>query len=149
MEAQIYLEQCVSEAKIFMNKTTAYRRDFDSMFENAASQDEVYRIIDEFDDEQLRKYFESSQVLIDSQVLFQKISSFIYFSKILQIELDLSILNEVNGLLDFVSNYKPFETSAVLTSEGQLQEKNKKIEDKKFEQFKANLKKTRNIINEA
>jgi hypothetical protein len=149
MEGQIYLEQCVNEAKIFMDKTTSYRREFDSMFENASSQEEVYKIIDEFDDDQLRKYFESSQILIDSQILFQKISSFIYFSKILQIDLDLSILNEVNGLLDFISNYKPFETSAILTSEGQIQEKNKKVEDKKFEQFKINLKKTRNIINEA
>lgn len=147
MEAQKYLEILVNEAKTFMEKTIMYRRAFDTMFQDVKPeevQDKIYN----FDDDKLREYFQSSEILIDSQIIFQKIASFIYFTKALKIELDLEPLSQVNGLLDFITNHKPFETRSIITPEGELQEKNNKVSDAKFKEFKLNIQRAKTMIDE-
>ena len=64
MEAQDYLNLSVNQVKKFMDKTTMYRRQFDETFQKASTQDEVYNIIDGFDENQSREYFSSSEILI-------------------------------------------------------------------------------------
>lgn len=148
MEAQVYLENITLELKHYIDKTVEYRNTFNKVFGNAETREDTFKIIDTFKDDEMRTYFKSSEILIDSQVLFQKVASFIYFSKLLKIELDLGVLSEVNGLLDFVKSYEPFETSHIIASDGELTEKNQKTSDKKYEAFKSNLNVSKTLINE-
>lgn len=148
MEAQDYLKESIKEAGIFLEATTKYRETFDSLFKEAKNETDVYSLISTFDDERMNQYFESSQIIVDSQLIFQKIASFVYFTKILGIELDLSELSTVNGLLEFVTNYRPFDTDYVVTPEGDLKEKNKKDSDLKFNEFRNAINITKTMLNE-
>ena len=142
MEAQDYLKEIVNEAKIFMEKSTIYRNNFDELFKEAKENDNFYSLINKFDEEKKLDYFNSSRVIVDSQILFQKIASFIHFCKILGIELEVSEVSNVSGLLEFIKNYKPFDTEFVINPEEELTQKDSKDSELKFNEFKKALNTT-------
>lgn len=134
MEPKDYFNELVEETKNYINKTENLRKEFPEFFNNYSTKN-----ILSMGDDKLNTFFKTSQILNDTQVVFTKIASFVYFSKKLGIEVDLNKLSEVKGLQDFVQSYEPFSTDYIVTSE-ETEIKDKKQNEIKFEEFKRNIK---------
>ena len=98
MEAQEYFDKLLEEVKIFSKKSNETKQEYIDLFpESLKTEEEVSKYILEMDDESLRKYFNSSQILLDTQTMFLKVASFADFCKNLNIEVDISNIFEVKG----------------------------------------------------
>lgn len=146
MDAQKYLDSLIDECKIYSNKSVEYKEYYIKSFPDISDSEEIKEVILAMNDEQLFEYFKSSQLMVDLQTYFNKISSFIYFCKNINIELNLEKLNDINSLTNFVSNMIPFNTENTITSEGEIKEKNIQGFKNKFEEFKNSLNKVINVI---
>ena len=134
MESKDYFNELIEETKNYINKTEDLRKEFREFFNNYSAKN-----ILSMSDDKLNTFFKTSQILNDTQIIFTKIASFIYFAKRLNIELDLDNLSEVKGLQDFIQSYNPFSTDYIITSE-ETEIRDKKQNIIKFEEFKKNVK---------
>lgn len=138
MTAQKYLDELVETCKIYSNKSNEYREVYAKLFPDINSENDVRQRVAKMNDEELYEYFKSSQLVLAIQMIFNKTASFIYFCKNIDVELNIEGLNDVNGLMNFVLNYVPFNSEYTI-SEGDIKEKNKKEFDKKFQEFKKSI----------
>lgn len=143
MKAQEYLDTLIEECRIFDEKSSEYKNVYAKLFPNVT---DVKAEILKMDNEQLYDYFKSSQAMLDIQVVFTKLANFLYFCKHIDIELDLTKIQEIGNLANFISNFIPFNTEFITTSEGELKEKKSKEFDKKFEIFKSSVDKVTNLV---
>ena len=132
------LKEYIDEANIYVEQTKQSRNRLNELLLNNADEKEV-----------LLEQFFLARVNTDATNTFVKISHLIHFSKVFNVELDLTPLAEVNGLLEFISNHKPFETEFTIDPEGNLKDKNEKDTEQKFEFFKQQLKFSENFLNNA
>lgn len=146
MKAQEYLDTLIEECKIFSEKSIEYKDVYAKLFPNVKDNTDVKEKILGMNDEELLDYFKSSQVMLDVQTTFTKVASFIYFCKHIDIELDLTKVNDIGNLANFISNYVPFNTEFVTNSEGEIKEKQSKEFNKKFAEFKNSIGKVINIV---
>lgn len=134
MEAQEYLDELISESKTFFEELSTLRTDFPEFFNNFTVQ-----YISTLKGDKMQEYFKISQIMNDNQISFNKIASYLEFCSKIGIELDLTKLSEIQGLTEFISNFKPFETDFIKTSEGKLEIKNLELNKNKFKNFKENI----------
>jgi hypothetical protein len=146
MKAQEYLDSLIEECKIFSEKSIEYKDVYAKLFPDAKDNNDVKAQILSMNDDSLLEYFKASQVMLDVQTVFTKVASFIYLCKHIDIELDLSKIQEVNRLADFISTYIPFNTEFVTNSEGNIKEKQSKEFNKKFAEFKNSIGKVIDIV---
>ena len=97
----------------------------------------------------MNEFFKTSQIINDTQTIFSKIASYIYFCNKINIELNIENLSNVKGLSEFITSYKPFNTDYLITSEGKTDIRDKKENKFKLNEFKKNIKNIiqSNIIN--
>ena len=139
MEAQEYFDKLLEEVKIFSKKSNETKQEYIDLFpESLKTEEEVSKYILEMDDESLRKYFNSSQILLDTQTMFLKVASFADFCKNLNIEVDISNIFEVPGLSEFVTMREQFDTEFIV-KEDKIIEKNSSRMTEKFKIFKQSL----------
>jgi hypothetical protein len=138
MKAQEYLESLIEECKVYNDKSIQYKDIYAKLFPDLKGADEVKARILEMNEEELFEYFKSSNVALDVQKVFDKLASFIYFCKHIEIELDLTKLTEINSLANFISSFTPYKTELIV-SDGELKEKNSKEFQKKFIAFKNSI----------
>jgi uncharacterized protein YeaO (DUF488 family) len=134
MEAQLYLDELISESKTFFEELSNLRKDFPEFFNNFTAQ-----YISTLKGDKMQEYFKISQIMNDNQITFNKIASYLEFCSKIGIKLDLTKLSEIQGLTEFISNFKPFETDFIKTSEGKLEIKNLELNKNKFKNFKENI----------
>ena len=134
MEAQIYFEEILKESSVLYAKMEEYKSKYPEFFSNFSKE-----TISTLSDERLTEFFKISQIINDNQILFNKIASYIDFCKKIEIDLDMSKLPDINGLTKFISNFSPFETDFIVTSDENIEIKNKKENEIKFKSFKDNL----------
>lgn len=134
MEAQEYLDELISESKTFFEELSTLRTDFPEFFNNFTVQ-----YISTLKGDKMQEYFKISQIMNDNQISFNKIASYLEFCSKIGIELDLTKISEIKGLTEFISNFKPFETDFIKTSEGKLEIKNIELNKNKFKNFKENI----------
>lgn len=139
MEAQEYFDKLLEEVKIFSKKSNETKQEYIDLFpESLKTEEEVSKYILEMDDESLRKYFNSSQILLDTQTMFLKVAAFADFCKNLNIEVDISNIFEVPGLSEFVTMREQFDTEFIV-KEDKIIEKNSSRMEEKFKIFKQSL----------
>ena len=134
MDLQKYLNEIIEEAKEFLENTENLRQEYPEFFNNYEGKN-----LSSMSDEKLKEFYKTSQVLNDTQILFTKVASLIYFSKKTNQDLDISKLSNVKGLSEFVSTYEPFQTDYIKTSE-KLEQRNIDEDNKKFQEFKRSIK---------
>lgn len=134
MEAQEYLKKTAQELSSFMEASDKNREKFPEFFNNY-SKESLLTI----DDEKMDSFYKTSQVLNDTQILFTKLASFIYFCKKINIELDLSEVIQIKGMSDFLSIYEPFATDNTIDEEGEFKIKDLKKDAFKSKEFKKNI----------
>lgn len=134
MEAQEYLKKITQELSSFMEASDKNRENFPEFFNNY-SKESLLTI----GDEKMDSFYKTSQVLNDTQILFTKLASFIYFCKKINIELDLSEVIQIKGMSDFLSIYEPFTTDNTIDEEGEFKIKDPKKDVVKYKEFKKNI----------
>lgn len=145
MESQIYLDDLIKEAGRYIHKTNEFREKFPEFFNNYTGES-----ILSMSDDKMSEFFKTSQIINDTQTLFNKISSFLYFCKKVNIDLNIEKLTDVKGLSEFISSYTPFQTDYLITESGEMNIVNKKENSLKLEEFKKSIKNLikNNILNE-
>lgn len=136
MKAQEYLDSLIEECRVYNDKSMVYRDIYSKLFPDLQGQNEVKTKIKTMNDEELFEYFKASQVMLDVQTIYNKVASFIYFCKYTHVELDLTRLEEMTSLANFIASFVPFNTEFITTSEGEIKEKNNKEFQRKFIDFK-------------
>ena len=134
MDLQKYLNEIIEEAKEFLENTENLKKEYPEFFNNYEGKNLL-----SMPDEKLKEFYKTSQILNDTQILFTKVASFIYFTKKTNQDIDISKLSNVKGLSEFVSSYEPFQTDFIKTSE-KLEQRNMDENNKKFQEFKRSIK---------
>ena len=75
MDLQKYLNEIIEEAKEFLENTENLRQEYPEFFNNYEGKNLL-----SMSDEKLKEFYKTSQVLNDTQILFTKVASLIYFS---------------------------------------------------------------------
>lgn len=144
MTNQEYLKEMLDTLKIFVNIRNEKMVQLDELFKSkgAKSEEDVNEILkkDLLTDDDLNKYHNTSMLSRDTNHLSQKICDFIYFNRIVGVELDLKDISDINGFAEFVKEYKPYQTAYVLTPENETREANPSQFNESRESFKKVIK---------
>lgn len=106
------LKGLVNEAKVFVVALNELKKENIKL---ASLQDSDFT--EEFLDEHGRDIFKVSSVNNDTQTIFKKIKAFYLAYKELE-DIDETIFEEVNGLLEYVRNADVFETDHYVVGDG-------------------------------
>ena len=134
MEAQEYLKKLTQEVVSFIEASDKNREEFPEFFNNYSKESLLT-----LSDEKMDSFYRTSQVLNDTQILFSKIASFIYFCKKIKIDLDLSEVIQIKGMSDFLSIHEPFSTDNTVDTDGEFKIKDPKKDELKLKEFKKNI----------
>lgn len=145
MDAQTIFNIYINEAKVFSNERIKLQKEHLSLFENKTDIQDVKNTISSMNDDNLKKYFMTSQISLDTQTIFNKINSFIDFCNKLSIELNTDSITEVIGLPEYISNTDTFTTDYIV-KENTIVEKDTKMSTMKFSEFKKSLPKFINVM---
>lgn len=144
MQAQEYLESLVEKLKSFIKLRNESWLETEKLFKNkgAKTENDTLEIIrnGEMTDEEMDKYFYLTVIKNDTDILSKKVADFIHFSKVLEIELNLDSVSEITGFTELLRDYKPYETTFILTPENQTKEANTELFKKNSELFKKTLR---------
>lgn len=155
MQAQEYLKEQIELLKVFVNSRNKKMLELNSMFKEkgAIEEADIKNILEgnNMSDEDLNLYYSVSVMSNDVNIISKKIADLIYFSKILNIDLDIEGLSDINGFMSFLKDYTPYETTHILTPEKQTKEANTELFKKNRELFKKALgqKGVMDLIDEA
>lgn len=134
---QTYFEDSVKEAGIFMNELDKARKEFPEFYMPLSEKKQ-----EDISDEDYLKIYKISKLTNDTQVLFNKISAINHLAYVLNIELNKSCLQDVKGLMEFISNNIPFVTDYTVDSDNEsIVEKNQTDFMANFEVFRDYFKK--------
>lgn len=114
----------------------------------AKNQEDINELINKgiLTDSEIDDYYKVSQLIVDVRTTFQKICDIIYYSKILNLDLNIERINEVANLPLFVREYKSYKINFKVSPENKIEEINKK----EYNTNKVNFKKiltNNNVIN--
>ena len=128
MNSQEYFNESVDYLKTMIEIRNKQMMDFDKIFKDkgAKSHEDVLKIVKEgeLSDEELDKYYNTSQLQLDVDVLSKKICDFIYFNRLIGIDIVIDNLQEIHGFTYFMKEYVPYKTTFILTPENTTKEAN-------------------------
>lgn len=134
MEANKYLNTLIERAKQYIAKTLEFKEKFPEFFKQS---DEILLGMT---NERMAIIYQMSQIINDTQTIFTKVSSLLYFCKKLDIEIETENIYEIKELGKFIENHKPFSLDYNITEEGDLEIINEKDNKIKYDSFSKNIK---------
>lgn len=150
MNSQEYFDESVEYLKKMIEIRNQQMMDFDKIFRNkgAKSQEDVMRIVKEgkLSDDELDGYYNTSQLQVDVDILARKLCDFVYFNRLIGIEINIDSLNEIHEFVYFMKEYTPYKTTFILTPENTTKESNLEEYNNGKESFKKAIG-NKNIIN--
>lgn len=139
MTGQDYFNEHLEIVKIFGEKMTQVAKQFEQMMidKGYTSGEEAELSIrsGKLTDEEMDIYYEFGMISNDFKTQRNKLLDFVFFCKILKVEIDVSSLKDVKGLLEFSKEYIPYKTSFILDPEKKLKIENIETYDKIKEHF--------------
>lgn len=130
---QKYLETLVEDSKKRVKKYAEVRKSDSYLF----SEIEDFSLLD--DDKHLDKLYNVSIMHNDVIKSFQKIASFLYFMNAIGMDnIDTSVIQEAQGLPEFISTHSPFEMFSYIDEDDNF--KLKDLDPSLYEEFVRNIK---------
>lgn len=144
MTNQEYLKEMFDTLKAFIGIRNNKMLALDEIFKSkgAKNEEDVNDILKKglLTEEELDEYHNTSMLARDTTHLSRKICDFVYFNRIVGVELDLNGIQDITGFAEFIKEYKPYETSYLLTPENETKEANPTRFDESRQAFKRVIK---------
>jgi len=146
MEAQLILYDLIKEFNTRNTNRNDSRKDIVKMIETYGESFEQDIQDNKVKEEDLDFYHRWGLIENDLKIISQKIGTFIYFCNLLKIELKLEEVNKINGFLEFLSEFKPYQTTFEITPEGNIGIRDKDYYNQILDAFKKNLSITTKVL---
>lgn len=138
MSPQEYFEILIEDCDKKMTVSEKAQKEHPGLFTEISN-------IQEIKEEEYTQIFEISAFVNDAKTSFQKIAIFLFFMEKLGIEIDTSSTNNIKGLIEFISEYKPFDFRTVENVDGITELKNDETNAEVYKNFKQNFKTMLNL----
>lgn len=144
MKEQEYFEELIDELYSYIKQKELKIKEFNDHFSDKTLDGklDILNLLKDnnLTDDELRLYFECSNIVRDTSVVFNKLFNFIFFMNHLKVELDLDKLSKIPNSMEYLKDFKSYEVGYLI--------KDNKLIYTKPNSFKSDLKKFRdNIIN--